>query len=142
MPVDFSFVPILPEVILAVGALALLMVGAFAGERSFLIVTVLSIVLIAAAAVAVAWVPDTYLVFYGAFRFDAFARALKLLTLLGSGVAILMSVRNATEEKYARFEFPLLIVIATLGMMLMISASDLIGIYLGLELQSLSLYVI
>jgi NADH-quinone oxidoreductase subunit N len=53
-----------------------------------------------------------------------------------------MAANHAAAEKYARFEFPVLIVIATLGMMLMISASDLISVYLGLELQSLALYVV
>ncbi len=140
--IDFSFVPILPELVLAVGAMALLMIGAFTGERATAIVTVLSILLLGAGAVAVLWVPDTFVAFNGAFTFDAFARALKLLTLLGSAVAILMSIKHASDEKYARFEFPLLIVTATIGMMLMISASDLISVYVGLELQSLSLYVV
>jgi NADH-quinone oxidoreductase subunit N len=118
------------------------MIGVFAGERSSGMIAALSVVLLATAAVAVIWVPDRYVTFNGAFTFDAFARAMKLLTLLGSAVAIVMSVKHAAAEKYARFEFPLLIVIATLGMLLMISASDLIALYVGLELQSLSLYVV
>jgi NADH-quinone oxidoreductase subunit N len=142
MPVDFTFVPILPELVLAVGAMVLLMVGVFAGERSAGLITALSVVLLAAAAVAVIWIPDRYVTFNGAFTFDAFARAMKLLTLLGSAVAIVMAARHAAAERYARFEFPVLIVVATLGMLLMISASDLIAVYVGLELQSLSLYVV
>jgi NADH-quinone oxidoreductase subunit N len=143
MPIDFTFVPILPEVILAVGAMLLLMVGVFAGERrSIGLITALSVVLLAAAAAAVLWIPDRYVTFNGAFTFDAFARAMKLLTLLGSAVAIVMAAKHAASERYARFEFPLLIVLATLGMLVMISASDLISVYLGLELQSLALYVV
>src|SRR3954471_7211020 len=143
MPSDFAFVPIIPELILAIGALALVLIGVFGGERSTGLVTILSVVLLAAAGIAVVEIPDRYVAsFSGAFTFDAFARLMKLLTLLGSAVAILMSVGHARAEKYDRFEFPLLIVIATLGMLLMISASDLIAVYLGLELQSLSLYVI
>ena len=142
MPSDFTFVPLLPELILAIGALVVLMIGAFGGERSTPLVTVLCILLLAAAGVAVAEVPDRYVTFNGAFTFDAFARLMKLLTLLGSAVAIVMSVGHARALKYDRFEFPVLIVIATLGMLLMISASDLISVYLGLELQSLALYVV
>src|SRR3954469_12513533 len=142
MPSDFNFLPIIPELILAIGALALVLIGVFGGQRSTGLVTILSVVLFAAAGIAVVEIPDRYVAFSGAFTFDACARLMKLLTLLGSAVAILMSVGHARAEKYDRFEFPLLIVIATLGMLLMISASDLIAVYLGLELQSLSLYVI
>jgi NADH-quinone oxidoreductase subunit N len=67
---------------------------------------------------------------------------MKVVTLIGSGVAIAMSVGYARAEKFERFEYPVLIVIATLGMMMMISANDLIALYLGLELQSLALYVV
>ena len=67
---------------------------------------------------------------------------MKVVVLIGSIAAIIMSTGYAREQGFARFEYPLLIVIATLGMMMMISANDLIALYLGLELQSLSLYVI
>ena len=73
---------------------------------------------------------------------DPFARFMKVLVLIGSIAAIIMSTGYARDQGFARFEYPLLIVIATLGMMMMISANDLIALYLGLELQSLSLYVI
>jgi NADH-quinone oxidoreductase subunit N len=142
MPVDFSFVPILPEIILAVGAMALLMIGAFAGERSSGLVALLAIVLLLAAGAALASVPTPTRAFNGTFVFDAFARLMKVLTLIGSGVAIVMARGHARANNYDRFEFSVLIVIATLGMFLMISANDLISVYLGLELQSLSLYVV
>jgi NADH-quinone oxidoreductase subunit N len=74
--------------------------------------------------------------------FDRFARAMKVLALIGSGIAIVMSIGYARAQKFERFEYPILIVIATLGMLMMISANDLIAVYLGLELQSLSLYVV
>ena len=67
---------------------------------------------------------------------------MKVLALIGSAVAIVMSIGYARAQKFERFEYPVLIVIATLGMMMMISANDLIAVYLGLELQSLALYVI
>ena len=76
------------------------------------------------------------------FLDDSFAKFMKVLTLIGSITALVMAVGHAQEEQIDRFEFPVLIVLATLGMMLMISANDLIALYLGLELQSLSLYVV
>jgi NADH-quinone oxidoreductase subunit N len=142
MPTDISYLPVLPEIILAVGALALLMVGVFAGERSTSLVTLLSIGLIIVAGIALTLVPADGVSFNGAFVIDPFARLLKLLVLIGSGVAIVMSVGYLRAEKFDRFEYPVLIVMATLGMLLMISANDLIALYLGLEMQSLALYVV
>jgi NADH-quinone oxidoreductase subunit N len=139
---NISFLPILPEVVLGVGALALLMVGVFGGERSTATVTYLSVGLIVLAGIALMFVPAAGTAFNGAFVMDPFARLMKLLVLLGSGVAIVMSVGYMRADKFDRFEYPVLIVTATLGMLLMISANDLIALYLGLEMQSLSLYVI
>ena len=69
-------------------------------------------------------------------------RFMKMLALIGSAVTLIMSVGFAKAEKFDKFEYPVLILLATLGMMLMISANDLIALYLGLELQSLALYVV
>lgn len=132
----------MPELIIAVGALALLMVGVFSGERANSTVTGLAVALLIAAG---AWM----LVFghdgegYGtAFISDPFARFMKVLTLLGAVVTLIMSVGFAKAEKFDKFEFPVLVLLATLGMLLMISANDMLALYLGLELQSLALYVI
>ena len=142
MPVDFAILPALPEIILALGALALLMIGVFGGNRATSVVTGLSVALIVAAAIVLILMPAEGTTFSGAFVLDPFARFMKVTTLVGSGVAIAMSVGFARAQKFERFEYPVLIVIATLGMMMMISASDLIALYLGLELQSLALYVV
>jgi NADH-quinone oxidoreductase subunit N len=139
---DFALMPALPEVILALGALALLMIGVFAGARSVNAITTLSILLLAVALLAVIVGKADGSTFNGAFVVDPFARLMKVLVLIGSGVAIAMSAGFLRLQKSERFEYPVLIVIATLGMMLMISANDLIAVYLGLELQSLSLYVV
>ena len=80
--------------------------------------------------------------FGDAFITDPFARFMKVLTLIGSVVTLIMSVGFAKAEKFDKFEYPVLILLATLGMMLMISANDMIALYLGLELQSLALYVV
>nr|WP_126541679.1 NADH-quinone oxidoreductase subunit NuoN [Oharaeibacter diazotrophicus] len=130
-----------PELILAIGSLVLLMIGAFGGDRTYRTVTGLSVVVLLLALVAVIWGREGT-TFEGAFVVDGFARFLKVLALIGSASAIVMSLAYVRAEKFERYEFPVLIVIATLGMMLMISAGDLIGVYLGLELQSLALYVI
>ncbi|HEY5082031.1 MAG TPA: NADH-quinone oxidoreductase subunit NuoN [Bauldia sp.] len=139
---NLSFAPLLPEVVLGVGALALLMLGVFSGERSTTTVTWLSVVLIVVAGVALALVPVDGSYFNGAFVMDPFARLMKFLVLLGSGVTVVMSAGTMRASGFNRFEYPVLIVTATLGMLLMISANDLIALYLGLEMQSLSLYVI
>jgi NADH-quinone oxidoreductase subunit N len=142
MPADFSLLPVLPEVILALGALILLMVGAFVGDKATPVVTGLSVALLVVAAVILIFAPAPGETFAGAFVLDPFARLMKVVTLIASGVAIAMSVGYARAQKFERFEYPILIVIATLGMMMMISANDLIALYLGLELQSLALYVV
>ena len=73
---------------------------------------------------------------------DGFAVYMKWLALIGSSLVLLMSTAYNEREKIARFEYPVLILFATLGMMMMISANDLMALYIGLELQSLALYVI
>ncbi|MXN67034.1 NADH-quinone oxidoreductase subunit NuoN [Stappia sp. GBMRC 2046] len=137
-----DLMPALPELLLAAGALVLLMVGVFGGERSTPIVTGMSVALLAVAVLIYIFSPAEGTTFGGAFIQDGFARYLKILTLIGSGLAIAMSVAYARNEHFERFEYPVLIVIATLGMLLMLSANDMISLYLGLELQSLSLYVV
>jgi NADH-quinone oxidoreductase subunit N len=137
-----SLMPFLPELTLAVGALVLLMIGAFGGERTTSLVTTLSVLLVLVAALVLVFGAEDGITFNGAFVLDPFARFMKLLALIGSGFAIIMSTSYTKQEKIARFEYPVLILLATLGMMLMISANDLIALYLGLELQSLALYVV
>jgi NADH-quinone oxidoreductase subunit N len=67
---------------------------------------------------------------------------MKVLALIGSITAMVMTVGHAKAERIDKFELPVLIVLATLGMLLMISANDMIALYMGLELQSLALYVV
>ncbi len=138
-----ALAPLLPEIVLGVGAMALLMIGAYRGERSARLTDVLSILLLIAAGVLVVLQPQGKLVtFGGSFIVDDFARFLKVLALTGSAAAILMSIDYAKREHEERFEYPVLIVLSTLGMLMLISAADLIALYLGLELMSLPLYVV
>ena len=80
--------------------------------------------------------------FYGMFVADAFGVFMKTLVLAGSAVTILMALRFNEDAGIARFEFPVLVLLATTGMMMMVSANDLITLYVGLELQNLALYVV
>ena len=132
----------MPEIILAVGSMVLLMVGVFSDSRSSSLVTGLAVALLIIAGLWLVLVTPEGTAFGGAFLGDSFAKYMKVLTLIGSITALVLAVGHAEEERIDRFEFPVLIVLATLGMMLMISANDLIALYLGLELQSLALYVI
>ena len=132
----------IPELILAIGALVLLMIGVFSGERSGRMVSVLALIVIAAAALWLVFVPSEGLAYGGVFVSDGFARFMKVTALVGSFVTLFMSLGLAKENQLDKFEFPVLLVLCTLGILLMISANDLISLYLGLELQSLAIYVI
>ena len=135
-----SLLPALPEIVLALGAMALLMLGAYR-ERSAEIVALGAVMLLAAAAFLVAWVPGGA-TFGGSFVIDPFARFLKALAFIASAIAIVMSMHYQAVEKIRTFEYPILILLSAVGMGMMISAADLIALYLGLELMSLALYVI
>jgi NADH-quinone oxidoreductase subunit N len=138
-----ALLPILPELVLAGGAMLLLMLGVIAQDGSSRSINSLSIVLLIAVAVCVVAIPGgRNSMFGGSFVVDDFARFLKLLTLTGSAGALILSLDYLTSEKLQRYEFGVLVLLATLGMMLLISASDLIALYLGLEMMSLPLYVV
>jgi NADH-quinone oxidoreductase subunit N len=135
--------PALPEILLAAAAMALLVLGAFRGEGSTRLVSWLAILaLIAVLGVAFGGGPERRVGFYGMFVTDAFALFMKSLVLTGSAVTILIGMRYNEQQGIARFEFPVLVMLATTGMMVMISANDLITLYVGLELQNLALYVV
>jgi NADH-quinone oxidoreductase subunit N len=122
--------------------MALLMLGVFSGERANSTVTGLAVALLVAVAAWILFFGGDGNAFGTAFASDAFTRFMKVITLIGSVVTLVMSVGFARAEKFDRFEFPILILLATLGMLLMISANDMLTLYMGLELQSLALYVV
>ena len=134
--------PALPEIVLAVGAMALLIFGAVTGERSTRAVSWLAIAVLILAFIVSLLGTAPRLGFYGMFVTDAFAQFMKTLVLLGSAVTILMGMHYNEDQGIARFEFPVLVLLSTTGMMVMISANDLITLYVGLELQNLALYVV
>jgi NADH-quinone oxidoreductase subunit N len=134
---------VLPEAILAVGILVLLLFGALRGERSVWLVTEGAVALLGVALVVLLVGGRAEgVTFNGAFTDDAFARFMKALALIGSLTTLLLSIDFMRAHKIGGFEFPVLLLLATLGMMMLISASDFIALYLGLELMSLALYVI
>ncbi len=135
---------VLPELILALGAIALLMIGVFTSnaEAAGRTVSWLAIAVLVAAGVAVFYGRGTSTVFGGAFVSDGFTRFLKIVILVGAALTLLMTFDNFGRAKLLLFEYPVLVLLATLGMLMMVSANDLIALYLGLELQSLALYVI
>jgi NADH-quinone oxidoreductase subunit N len=138
-----AFGPALPEIVLAVGALVLVLVGAFRGERSTPLVTGLALLFLMIALATVVRMPSTTTATLGgSFMIDGFAKFMKVLALIGSGAALILADDYFRRERIARFEFPILILLSTIGMLMMISANDLIALYLGLELQSLAAYVI
>ncbi|MBL8700475.1 MAG: NADH-quinone oxidoreductase subunit NuoN [Alphaproteobacteria bacterium] len=142
-PVPLNLGPAQPELFLAASGLALLLYGVLTGEKSTRQVSWLAIIVLAVTALLVSTSPATRtLALSGLFVADAFGAFMKLFVLLGAALGIVLSLDYNRREEIERFEFPVLIVFATLGMMLMISATDLISLYLGLELQSLSLYVV
>jgi NADH-quinone oxidoreductase subunit N len=139
----YPLLPALPEIVLACGAMALLMLGAFRGEKATGLVIALAFGLLVAVAALVVWLPGgKQATFGGGFVLDAYARFLKVLALTGSAVALLLALEFLEHASRRIFEFAILVLLSTLGMMVLISATDLIMLYLGLELMSLALYVV
>ena len=135
---DLSLV--VPELILAISALVLLVWGAFQGRVTTVFNTAAVAVLIAAAVAAA--MGNHGRAFAGGLVADNMAAFCKVVIYLASAVAIPLGGRWFTRRGEGRFEFPVLIILAALGMGMMVSAGDLISLYIGVELQSLALYVL
>ena len=139
-----NFLPALPEMFLAASAMVLLLLGVFqhgdhvAREISWLAV----LVLIVAAVLAAGLGGERQVSLYGMVVVDGFGAFMKVLVLIGAALSTILAMRFNEREGIARFEYPVLVLLASAGMMVMISANDLISLYLGLELQNLALYVI
>ncbi len=146
-----SFAVVLPELEIAASGLVLLLAAAVGGRRATRFLGWLAIAAFVAAGAALfsperlAFIKGGLLpayAFKGMFVDDAFARFAKAVVLAASGLSILLSWTYFEKEGQDRPECPVLIAFAALGMMLMISASDLIALYVGIELQSLPLYIL
>ena len=142
MSSTLQFAVALPELTLAIGAMVLLMVGVATRKEQAELILWLAVLVLALAGFFVLRGEGTVTLFGDSFIVDPFARVMKLLTLTGAAVTLIMSIDFWRGEGRLKFEFPVLVLLATTGMMMMISANDLIALYVGLELQSLSLYVV
>ena len=131
-----------PELFLAAATALLLVYGVVRGEvaTNFVSLATSAALLVTAVLLFVPYREGT--AFASLFIVDRLTATMKVLVLVGASIAILMSRAYFEQVKAWRFEYPLLVALATLGMMLMISANDLMALYVGLELQSLALYVV
>src|SRR5579862_4251416 len=138
-----TLIPLLPEFVLGLGAMALLMIGVFRADDNGRLVDIAAIALLVIAGAVLIWLPAGRLTtFGGSFIVDDFARFLKILSLIGSLATLILSTEFLAEASGRMFEYSILVLLSTLGMMVLISAGDLIVLYLGLELMSLALYVV
>ncbi len=131
----------LPELVLACCGMAILLFGVLQKRDTFQLSSMLTIGAFLVAAMLVIAGPSG-LAYRGQFIVDSFSGFVKLLVLLGSAFAVIGSLDYNEHENLRRFEFPVLILFATIGMMVMASAANLMTLYVGLELQSLSIYVL
>lgn len=138
-----DILPALPEIWLAGSAMLLLMIGVFRGDSATRFVSWLAVLALAVAFVMVFSGPQERMTtFADMFVVDAFSSFAKALILIGSAAALLMSMDFIRREGMERPEYPVLLLLATLGMLMMVSANDLISLYVGIELQSLALYIV
>ena len=139
----FDLAHSLPEIVLALGALTLLMLGAFWADKLDWIITECAIIVMGFAFLSMFYPLEGKAVIWDqAFVDDAFARFMKALVLIGAMASLIVSREYMARKQIDFFEFPVLVLLATLGMCMLVSAQSLIALYLGLELMSLALYVI
>jgi len=131
----------LPEIVLAVSGLIALLAVVLPKRDTFFPTTMAAVGALLVTAVLVLDQGEGT-AFGGLYVADEFAGFMKILALLGAALGLVLAIDFNTREGLDRFEFPVLVLFATLGMMVMISANDLMAVYLGLELLSLPLYVI
>ena len=135
--------PLLPEIFMALSAMVLLIVGVFRGNGGTAMLCWATIAVFGLAGIfmlGLDW--DRHTALNDMFVMDRFGGYMKMLILVGLAASLALSVRYIYEEHMARFEYPILVLFAGLGMMLMVSSNSLLSMYVGLELQSLSLYVL
>ncbi|KAA2212738.1 NADH-quinone oxidoreductase subunit NuoN [Teichococcus oryzae] len=132
---------ILPELVLAVAGLVILAIAVLPKRDTDFAASMATLGALLLAGVLVVAQPDGE-AFLGQYVSDAFTKFMKLLVLAGAALGLLLAMDWNRKEGLARFEFAVLLLLSTVGMMVMVSANDLIALYLGLELLSLSLYVI
>jgi NADH-quinone oxidoreductase subunit N len=148
MDLTLSLALVAPEIVLSLSGLVLLLFAAWGGDQASRAISIAACIalggafaLVAPSVCAGASGPDT-IAFGGQFRADAFAGFAKLMIFAASGAALIVAPRYFERLASMRAEFPVLVLFSALGMSVMASANDLITLYIGLELQSLSAYVL
>lgn len=134
---------ILPEIFLAITAMGFLMVGVFQGNKSTDVLCWMAALSFTIAALIILrgdW--ETQYALNNMIVNDEFSSVMKLIILIGLIASLGLSIQYLYQERIARFEYPVLVMFAGVGMMLMVSANNLLSLYMALELQSLSLYVL
>jgi NADH-quinone oxidoreductase subunit N len=132
-----------PEIVLACGAMVLLLLGVFRGDRSLAGLAWGAVILFAIAGFTVLDdAPGSAIAWNGLYVADGLARFLKILILVGAAASVLLAVPAMQRIGVGRFEYPVLVVLATVGMLVMVSANNLLTLYVGLELMSLASYVL
>ena len=133
---------IFPEIFLSLSIFSILMVGVFVRKSFNLIFNLTSIIIIVTITIILTSPNFEEKIFLDSFTRDAFSNYFKVLILLSSLVVLNSSRNFIIDNKLDKFEYPIIILLSILGMFFMVSANDLILFYLGLELQSLSLYIL
>ena len=132
-----------PEIVLAAGALVLLLIGVFRGNDSLTGLSWGAVLLFGLAALTVLDDgPGRLLAWNDLYVADSLSAYLKILILVGAAASVLMALPYMARVGVHRFEYPVLIVLSTLGMFVMVSANNLMALYVGLELMSLAAYVL
>ncbi len=137
-----NFHSILPEFILFISAMTLLMYGAFVKNKNFSNLNVLTLFTIFIATISLFFVPDKSSIANSTFINSLLTKYIKLFILILSFLVIYISSNYLKRNQIYFFEYPVLLLFSILGMLVMISANDLIVLYISIELQSLSLYVL
>jgi len=129
-----------PELTLSIGAIALMMVAAYAGDRAVRAISIVSVALLVAAAFFA--VSMQGIAFDGLYRADAFSAFAKVLIYAAAAISLMLAPGFFDRTGGLRAEYPVLILLSAVGMGMMVSATDLLTLYVGLELQSLAAYVL
>ena len=133
---------ILPEIFLTLSVFSVLMLGVFIKKSFNLIFNLSLLVILITILVVLNSSTETEKIFLNSYTRDAFSNFFKTLILISSLFVLLSSKVFIVDKKIDKFEYPIIILISILGMFFMVSSNDLILFYLGLELQSLALYIL
>jgi NADH-quinone oxidoreductase subunit N len=133
---------IAPEIILTIGAILGLLYGAFRGNRVSVGIACLSVLLLAVVAIMMPYESEPLYGFNQLVRMDSFTQFSKALVLISSILVLILSMEWLGSPSHQKFEYPVLIILSVVGSMIMISANDLLTLYVGLELSSLALYIL